>query len=110
MTKRAALPNTSAVCGRSTFHSEQRCTEQLCRQARQKQSAYFHLYHQAHGLFVVVAAVVIVVIVVVVVGMYEVLHYPTTSLSDYVAWSVDLPLSEQGMRGFDIQCPGRQTL
>ena len=32
VTKRAALPNTAAVCGRSTFHSEQRCTEQLCRQ------------------------------------------------------------------------------
>lgn len=34
ITERAALPNTTAVCGRSTFHSEQRCTEQLCRQAR----------------------------------------------------------------------------
>lgn len=34
VTKRAALPNTAAVCGRSTFHSEQRCTEQLCRQVR----------------------------------------------------------------------------
>lgn len=36
VTKRAALPNTAAVCGRSTFHSEQRCTEQLCRQVRNR--------------------------------------------------------------------------
>ncbi|CAM9291303.1 unnamed protein product, partial [Choristocarpus tenellus] len=34
VTERAALPNTARVCGRSTFHSEQRCVEQLCRQQR----------------------------------------------------------------------------
>lgn len=36
VTKRAVLPNTAAVCGRSTFHSEQRCMEQLCRQVRRQ--------------------------------------------------------------------------
>ena len=33
VTKRAVLPNIPGVCGRNTFHSEQRCTKQLCQQA-----------------------------------------------------------------------------
>jgi hypothetical protein len=31
VTNRAAVANTTGVCARSTFHSEQRCVEQLCR-------------------------------------------------------------------------------
>lgn len=34
VTMRAARPNITGVCGRNVFHSEQKCTEQLCRQAR----------------------------------------------------------------------------
>ncbi|CAM9963332.1 unnamed protein product [Ectocarpus sp. 6 AP-2014] len=49
VTKRAALPNTAAVCGRSTFHSEQRCTEQLCRQRTAKDYAYVSANDQHRG-------------------------------------------------------------
>ncbi|CAM9295450.1 unnamed protein product [Ectocarpus sp. 13 AM-2016] len=49
VTKRAALPNTAAVCGRSTFHSEQRCTEQLCRQRTTKDYAYVSTNDQHRG-------------------------------------------------------------
>ncbi|CAM9223436.1 unnamed protein product, partial [Hapterophycus canaliculatus] len=49
VTKRAALPNTAAVCGRSTFHSEQRCMEQLCRQRTAKDYAYVSANDEHRG-------------------------------------------------------------
>lgn len=58
VTKRAALANTAAVCGRSTFHSEQRCTEQLCRQvgfilpgARKQRSVVVRLLYSSLARF-----------------------------------------------------------
>ncbi|CAM9595908.1 unnamed protein product, partial [Sphacelaria rigidula] len=49
VTKRAALPNTAAVCGRSTFHSEQRCTEQLCRRRTARDYSYVSANDQNRG-------------------------------------------------------------